>query len=100
MQIEPVRIGAGQFGCPICSKFMKNQRDMKRHIMVHTGEKPFTCNYCDFACNFQGSLNRHIKNRHTNVINIEKREEPKNIAETLKIFHFANKMFLSSFFAE
>ena len=71
LQIEPVRIGAGQFGCPICSKFMKNQRDMKRHIMVHTGEKPFTCNYCDFACNFQGSLNRHIKNRHNVVLKIE-----------------------------
>ena len=71
LQIEPVRIGAGQFGCPICSKFMKNQRDMKRHIMVHTGEKPFTCIYCDFACNFQGSLNRHIKNRHNVVLKIE-----------------------------
>ena len=65
LQIDPVRIGAGQYGCPFCNKIMKNQRDMKRHIMVHTGEKPISCVYCEFTCITQGSMNRHIQNRHT-----------------------------------
>ena len=72
LQIEPVRIGTRQYGCIYCDKVMKNSRDMKRHIMVHTGEKPISCDYCEFTCNSQGSMSRHIQNRHArNPLEIE-----------------------------
>ena len=72
LQIEPVRIGVRQYGCPYCNRIMKSQRDMKRHIMVHTGEKPISCDYCEFTCNSQGSMSRHIQNRHArNPLEIE-----------------------------
>ena len=29
--------------CPFCGKVCPQRSDMKRHLMVHTGEKPFTC---------------------------------------------------------
>ena len=38
---EPIKLGAQKYACPICSKIMSDSFNMKKHIMVHTGEKPF-----------------------------------------------------------
>uniref|UniRef100_A0A8D8WV69 Zinc finger protein 64 homolog, isoforms 1 and 2 n=1 Tax=Cacopsylla melanoneura TaxID=428564 RepID=A0A8D8WV69_9HEMI len=49
------------FSCNYCT----NVRDkMKRHILVHTGENPFKCNFCMYECKQIFNLNRHIKIRH------------------------------------
>ena len=41
----PIEYGPHKFGCPFCSQLMYDSGDMKFHIMKHTGEKPFSCNY-------------------------------------------------------
>ena len=30
-------------GCPVCAKVFPKPSDLKRHMMCHTGEKPFKC---------------------------------------------------------
>ena len=45
---------------------MKTAQLIKRHILVHTGEKPFVCNQCGKSYNQKINLNRHIVLRHTN----------------------------------
>ena len=65
LQNDPIKLGKGQFGCPFCNReAMKKQRDMKRHIMIHTGEKPFSCDYCSYAAAEMSNLKRHITKHH------------------------------------
>ena len=63
-QIEPIKIGPNQFECPFCLKIMKDGFKMRRHIMVHTGEKPISCPYCDYRCIQTSDLKKHCRNKH------------------------------------
>ena len=67
LQNDPIKLGAGQYGCPFCPKIMKNTQGIKRHIMIHTGEKPFSCEYCSYTSNRSSNLRSHMKNTH-NII--------------------------------
>ena len=61
----PVRIGPGQYACPICRKIMKQSHKMKNHIMTHTGERPFACVHCGKSFSQSGTLNKHLKTVHS-----------------------------------
>ena len=61
---EPIRIGPSLFGCPYCPKTMKMKTDVKRHILIHTGEKPFSCLYCSYSCNRKTSMKSHMQTTH------------------------------------
>ena len=43
--------------CTICGKLVS---DMRKHRLVHTGEKPFQCDKCDFRCGRSSTLKRHM----------------------------------------
>lgn len=34
------------FKCEICSKAYTRRRDLKKHVLIHTGEEPFKCDIC------------------------------------------------------
>ena len=67
LQNDPIKLGNGQFGCPFCNRTMTHLASMKRHIMIHTGEKPFSCLYCDYSCVQKVNLRTHIKSNHENI---------------------------------
>ncbi|KAF2363567.1 Zinc finger C2H2-type, partial [Trinorchestia longiramus] len=54
----------GMFTCPVCSKSFVQKYKLKRHYLVHTGEKPFSCTLCDFRCNQKNNLKLHIISKH------------------------------------
>lgn len=50
--------------CPFCKKIFASQSHLRIHQVVHTGETPWHCEYCDRRFNTKGSLQRHKKTIH------------------------------------
>nr|CAB3267971.1 zinc finger protein 236-like [Phallusia mammillata] len=46
--------------CPFCNKEFRKECQLKRHILIHTGEKPFACTLCDKAFNQKSALQIHM----------------------------------------
>ena len=72
LQNDPIKLGAGQYQCPFCPMIMTQKATMKRHIMTHTGEKPFKCRLCQYASGRKASLLYHIQHIHGVFSNWEK----------------------------
>ncbi len=51
------------YKCKTCGISVKGPANLRNHIRVHTGEKPFPCNFpgCDFRTAHKGSLTRHMR---------------------------------------
>ena len=61
----PIKLDRGLgYACPYCQKTMPHAAAMKQHIYTHTGEKPYKCNFCSYATNQPGTLNRHVNKLH------------------------------------
>lgn len=50
--------------CPLCGKVFPSKYKLNRHYLIHTGEKPFQCQLCDFKCNQKVNLKNHILFKH------------------------------------
>ena len=64
--ILQIRPGFGQkFACPFCPRvFRSSKRDLDVHIRSHTGEKPYACPHCTYACSHKSNLTKHISSQH------------------------------------
>lgn len=79
--LQGVRVGVfGQGGCeglegrglvcPVCNKTFcsRNRRqDLQRHILSHTGERPFACSYCPYRATLKGNLKKHVHGLHAHL---------------------------------
>ncbi|XP_077410001.1 zinc finger Y-chromosomal protein 1-like [Vanacampus margaritifer] len=52
------------FICHICGKDKKCRSQLDRHVIIHTGERPFACDLCTARFNRQGNLQQHRKRMH------------------------------------
>jgi len=51
--------------CTQCSFASKNKKDLRRHMLTHTNEKPFACHLCGQRFNRNGHLKFHIQRLHS-----------------------------------
>ena len=49
------------FTCRICSKVLSSASSLDRHVLVHTGERPFTCKFCHLTFTTNGNMHRHMR---------------------------------------
>ena len=47
--------------CEYCGKVFKNCSNLTVHRRSHTGEKPYKCELCNYACAQSSKLTRHMK---------------------------------------
>lgn len=62
-ELDSILSGAGASNvhqCRLCSYRTHKASHLKRHVLSHTGEKPYFCPLCPHRCNQNASLQRHI----------------------------------------
>lgn len=57
--------------CSVCGMEFKYLCGLTRHLLTHTGEKPFECKYCKNKFTQKGTLARHIKIIHHKIKSIK-----------------------------
>ncbi|XP_052251463.1 protein krueppel-like isoform X4 [Dreissena polymorpha] len=59
-----VRSPEGMYQCLLCGRQNRHKADLKKHLRVHTGERPFKCQVCQRMFRQIQHLKRHEISAH------------------------------------
>uniref|UniRef100_A0A3B4AAC4 C2H2-type domain-containing protein n=1 Tax=Periophthalmus magnuspinnatus TaxID=409849 RepID=A0A3B4AAC4_9GOBI len=62
--------------CDHCDRRFYTRKDVRRHMVVHTGRKDFLCQYCAQRFGRKDHLTRHVKKSHSQELLKIKSEPP------------------------
>ncbi|KAI4824951.1 hypothetical protein KUCAC02_020662 [Chaenocephalus aceratus] len=62
--------------CDHCDRRFYTRKDVRRHMVVHTGRKDFLCQYCAQRFGRKDHLTRHVKKSHSQELLRIKTEPP------------------------
>ncbi|XP_019398510.1 PREDICTED: ras-responsive element-binding protein 1 isoform X1 [Crocodylus porosus] len=53
--------GGADHSCSICGKSLSSASSLDRHMLVHSGERPYKCSVCGQSFTTNGNMHRHMK---------------------------------------
>lgn len=62
---QPKRTSLKKYECRVCSRNFGWSTDLKRHILTHTGERPFRCKLCESTFTRNFLLQKHMSKSHS-----------------------------------
>ena len=63
--VSPKKRGPSKTKGNLCVQCNKYFQQIRKHMLCHSGQKPYSCKECTMCFSQKSNLNRHIKSVHT-----------------------------------